>query len=369
MKKYILLTSFILLLFIGSIYAYSQEELDSANFLSYAGIIVNQENENEYKLDQNISRQEMLKVMMRMSWLDIVEKCEWKFSDISGWWCKYAEIALDNWMLAANDSFRPDDNISKIESLKMIFKPIDLERDDAIDWREWYVNKALYEWLIDSLFNDYDTSAKRWWIFNIAKKAIVSKKGLNLWTSTIYLSEDGKSIISEWEATLSIDDDRIFNRFKTSSQLCGDWNVAYGKPFCENKDSFKSQANFSSIMISPNKDMILFTIETDVLTPDKAIGVLNLENWYFSILTSYYLGNKSLGFSKNWNYFAYKSDCFEWMCWIYVIESSSLYTKKSINNFDTLDVRTYDVEFIRWVTDNIIEYKINWNIKQEIIDN
>jgi hypothetical protein len=39
-------------------------------------------------------------------------------------------------MIAPNTNFRPNDNVSKIEALKMIFKAIDLEREDNTDWKK-----------------------------------------------------------------------------------------------------------------------------------------------------------------------------------------------------------------------------------------
>ncbi len=175
MKKYIATTLLAILILTNITYSYTSEEVKSADFLAYIWVIVSRENESDYELDNKITRREMLKVMMNMSWTEIIEKCEWKFSDMtaSDWWCKYAEIALENGMIAANSSFRPDDNISKIEALKMIFKWINLEREENTDWKVWYVNTAVDSWIIDSAFTDYDTLAKRWWIFNSAREAII----------------------------------------------------------------------------------------------------------------------------------------------------------------------------------------------------
>jgi hypothetical protein len=62
----------------------------------------------------------------------------------------------------------------------MIFKAIDLEREDNTDWKKWYVDKALAEGIIESAFYDYNNSAERWWIFIIAKDSILLKDGWDL---------------------------------------------------------------------------------------------------------------------------------------------------------------------------------------------
>ena len=46
------------------------------------------------------------------------------------WVCKYAEFARDKQMIANNSLYRPNDNVSKIEALKMIFKARKIERDE-----------------------------------------------------------------------------------------------------------------------------------------------------------------------------------------------------------------------------------------------
>ena len=99
--------------------------LEAANKLATLGVIVdNSSNPSDYRLGDTITRREMLKIMMKLSTVTVDDSCEGKFADLpaSDWGCKYAEAALANGMIAANANFRPDDNVSKIEALKMIFK-------------------------------------------------------------------------------------------------------------------------------------------------------------------------------------------------------------------------------------------------------
>lgn len=150
------------------------EGLEAANKLATLWVIVDQSaNPADYRLGDTITRREMLKVMMKLSsTVTVVDNCEGKFADLpaSDWGCKYAETALANNMIAANSNFRPDENVSKIEALKMIFKARGIEREENEDWKAGYVNTAVSKW-ITSTFSDYDTAAERQWIFVAAVEA------------------------------------------------------------------------------------------------------------------------------------------------------------------------------------------------------
>lgn len=150
--------------------AYTDSNLIAANYLAKNNIIKNWELKPEkYELDNNITRREMLKVMMNLSWLTVPDKCEWIFLDLNAfdWGCKYAEIALRGSFIASNEYFRPNDNITKIESLKLIMQAKYLAKSDTSDWREWYVQWAIIAWILDEAFSDYNTLATRSWIFTI----------------------------------------------------------------------------------------------------------------------------------------------------------------------------------------------------------
>ena len=116
----------------------SVTSLEAANQLASMGIIVDQSaNPADYRLGDTISRREATKVMILASDLTLDESCTGQFADLdaSDWGCKYAETALAAGMVAANPTFRPDANISKIEALKMAFQARDIERYEASDWR------------------------------------------------------------------------------------------------------------------------------------------------------------------------------------------------------------------------------------------
>ena len=176
-----------------------EKEIESAKFLAKNGIINNQNNEKDYNVSNLISRREMLKIIMKLSWKNVWWSCEWKFKDLwkNDWWCVYAESALSFWFISNNWNFRPNENVSKIEAIKMIFQSKWISVEKTTDWRVWYVNKWVEEKLFDN-FTDYNNSAKRWFIFNIASDIISNE---NLFDMFDDLSDDNTSnqTISCWK--------------------------------------------------------------------------------------------------------------------------------------------------------------------------
>ena len=161
------LTSAIVLTTAGStagVSAALMSQIDAANTLATNGVIVDQSsNVSAYRLADTIQRKEALKVMMKLSDKTVSQgACTSPFSDIadSDWACKYAVAALDAGFIAGNAKFRPDDNVSKIEALKMVMKARDIAKSDTSDWRAAYVEGAVAAEIAES-FSDYNTSATR----------------------------------------------------------------------------------------------------------------------------------------------------------------------------------------------------------------
>ena len=145
----------------------SYTSLEAANKLATLGVIVDQSaNPADYRLGDTISRREATKVMIQASDVMLDESCTGQFSDLTAtdWGCKYAESALAAGMVAANPTFRPDANVTKIEALKMAFQARALERYESSDWRVGYVDAAVDMGLTEA-FTDYDAAATRGQVF------------------------------------------------------------------------------------------------------------------------------------------------------------------------------------------------------------
>ena len=181
--------------------------------------------------------------------------------------------------------------------------------------------------------------------------------------TTPSLSADKKSISADGKILLAIDNDTIFNWFKTKSQLCDGYNLTSTpdrKMFCENKTSFKNQTRFASIVVSPDKMKIGFTIESDTLTPDKVVGIFSRSANAVNLLGGYYLGNAFIGFSPNGTNFVYVGGCFEGYCGLSVKNSETLTDKISFGGGDSGVKYT----FVRWISDKEIEYKAGDELKR-----
>ncbi len=206
-------------------------------------------------------------------------------------------------------------------------------------------------------------------ISNSLKPAPVIIVGDQAASSTV-LSADKKSIIVDGNVELSIDNEVIFNFFKTASQLCDASNIdsnAGRKLFCENEESFKKETRFKSIVVSSDGKNVGFTIESDTLAPDTVVGIFypyKASN-NITMLGNYYLGNEFVGFSPNSKNFVYKGGCFEAKCAFYVKDSDTLQDK--INFIPKEADARGDYEFIQWVSDLEIEYKENEMIKKVTI--
>ncbi|MCR4278660.1 MAG: hypothetical protein NUV81_02010 [bacterium] len=182
------------------------------------------------------------------------------------------------------------------------------------------------------------------------------------------LSSDKKSIVVDGKILLAVDNNVIFNWFKTESQLCDGYNLTSApdrKMFCENKISFKSKTRFTLIVVSPDKMKIGFTIESDTLSPDKVVGIFLRSTNKVNLLTNYYLGNEFISFSPSGTNFVYQGGCFEGMCGLFIKNSETLTNKASLNNPEFADARGQNATFVSWISDNQVEYKLGTELKRE----
>lgn len=172
------------------------------------------------------------------------------------------------------------------------------------------------------------------------------------------LSADKKSIVADGKVLLTV------------SQLCDGYNLTStpDRPmFCENKISFKNKARFDSIVASPDKMKIGFTIVIDPLSPEAGVaGIFVRSTNKINFLTDYYIGNEFISFSPGGANFVYQAGCFEAMCGLY-IENSETFARKTIlsDSSEYADTRTRNATFVRWISDNEVEYRLGTELKRE----
>ncbi len=149
----------------------STKEIEAANYLADKWIIASVTTDSEYRVEGTITRKEVSKIVAKLAGVTPPEKCEGKFSDLTkDWGCKYIEWMLSAWYIAANPTFRPDDNITKSEAVKLIFKARKIEKKySTSNWQEDYAKTASELGLVDT-YTDYDANATRGWIFRLAAR-------------------------------------------------------------------------------------------------------------------------------------------------------------------------------------------------------
>lgn len=188
MKKFLSLIVFIFTISSVTVFALSTD-IEYANKLASKGIINNHiDNPSEYNLWDNVLRQEIAAVarwvyesrLWKDIWSEKKSTCDNIFWDVNldipnNWACYSIESLVDNDLIAANDTFRPEDNITKAESLGMLIKAIgfDYSYNPNINktWQEQIVDFSVENWVVEN-FDDYNSDATRWWIFNVANHVI-----------------------------------------------------------------------------------------------------------------------------------------------------------------------------------------------------
>ncbi len=145
-------------------------QIDAANYLAEKSIIKDHRSQpTNFNLNMSITRQETLKVIMKLSGKQVADNCDGTFADVkSGWGCKYIEAALREWYIAANTNFRPNDLITKTEVAKLVLKAKDIDKiKKTNNWQKDYMDTLVHYGLIEQAYSDYNTNATRGWIFSI----------------------------------------------------------------------------------------------------------------------------------------------------------------------------------------------------------
>lgn len=145
-----------------------QETRFAAEFLGSKKIIESKSfSPGEYALQNNITRKEIMKIVMNASGKEIQTECREIFKDVpNDWSCKYIESALEYDFIVGNQRFRPDENVTQVEALKLIFQARNIDKRYSTDyWQEDYISSAYYLGYIDEKFKSYNIFATRGFIF------------------------------------------------------------------------------------------------------------------------------------------------------------------------------------------------------------
>jgi len=169
-------------IFSTGVSAYSTSEIEAANTLAQAGVIVDQSaNPAAYNLDQNVLRQEIAAVARGVAGLSKETVYSNVFSDVTATtpntWAWASVNALANaGLVAKNPTFRPEANISKAEAVGMVVKAAfgdqySFDSSKGTTWQEQVVAFAVANGVVSS-FTNYDTAATRGFVFDAAANAM-----------------------------------------------------------------------------------------------------------------------------------------------------------------------------------------------------
>lgn len=93
------------------------------------GIIVTQSTIRNYRLDENITRAEVVGIALKLKFygtkLPESYACKGYYSDVTDndWICRAVELAADNGLVSReNKKFRPQDKITRAEALAIILQ-------------------------------------------------------------------------------------------------------------------------------------------------------------------------------------------------------------------------------------------------------
>lgn len=149
--------------------------------------------DKDFRLKDSITRQEVMKIIAKLSWDEITSNCNGIFSDVAtdGWGCKYIEWALSKWHIATNDTFRPEDKITKTEAMKLILKVQWIDKVQVTaNWQEDYMMTAYNFNIIDEKYTDYNADATRGWIFVIATYTIENEEEITVKQNDMIISDE-----------------------------------------------------------------------------------------------------------------------------------------------------------------------------------
>lgn len=108
-------------------FAYTQTGVDHANFLAEKGIVTKQSDPKNYRLDDYITRAELVGISLKLKGIPLPEnyQCKKYFSDViaNDWICRAVELAADaGFVSRTNTRFRPQDKITRAEAFSILLK-------------------------------------------------------------------------------------------------------------------------------------------------------------------------------------------------------------------------------------------------------
>lgn len=111
-----------------SVFGYSSADVSNAEFLAEQGVITSQSSAKWYRLDDTITRAEVIGIALKLKWITLPDSyyCKNYFSDVkynanNNWICRAVELAADDGIISrANTKARPQVSITRAEALGVV---------------------------------------------------------------------------------------------------------------------------------------------------------------------------------------------------------------------------------------------------------
>ena len=137
-------------------FAYTDLDVSNAQYLADQKLITKQSSEAKFRLDDTITRAEVVGMALKIQWKTLPENytCKNYFSDVkydakNNWICRAVELAADAELVSrSNAKFRPQDNISRAEALAILTPDATTENLSYTtnEWNQWQ-KETLYKYL------------------------------------------------------------------------------------------------------------------------------------------------------------------------------------------------------------------------------
>ena len=166
MKKLIILLLSVVTISVTALDGYS-----AAQNLAASGIISQKSTQADYRLDDNVLRQEVIGTAVKLQGIELPDsyRCLNMFDDVSAtdpntWACRAIELAADSGLISKSNSVaRPEETITRSEALAIVMatkdfpdgnesQPVDAR---ANDWQSRLLQRALMSGIIDDAI-DFD---------------------------------------------------------------------------------------------------------------------------------------------------------------------------------------------------------------------
>ena len=126
MKKFSLFCTLSFVFCISLVHAYTMTDFDTAKYLADNGIITPQTTATKYRLDDNILRQEVIGMALKIKGVTLPENytCKKYFADATknDWICRAVELAADNGIISRSNKYaNPGKSITRAEAFSMVY--------------------------------------------------------------------------------------------------------------------------------------------------------------------------------------------------------------------------------------------------------